>query len=259
MLLPARTFGSSQHPDTPPLVCLHGFLGTSGDWADLAARLPHRRVVALDLPGHGDATDLPDAAYAFDAAVQAVADTIGALGGARCDLVGYSMGGRVALAVALAHPNIIHTLTVESASPGLPSETDRAERRALDADRASALLADLPGFLRDWYALPLFATLSASQCVDMIGERARGDAQELACGLVGMGTGAMPDLWPRLHTLTRPVRLVVGARDAKFVRVARQMAARLPDAAVHVVEGAGHNVHVERPEAFAALLREPGA
>lgn len=252
-VLPTRTF----HPEATgvPLVALHGFLGTKDDWGDLAERLPHRRIVAVDLPGHGEATGLPEEAYRFGSAVAALSATVAALELRRFDLLGYSMGGRVALAFARAHPPGIRTLTLESASPGLQTEDERAARRALDADRAEALRRNVPAFLRRWYAMPLFATLTPSQRDLLVAQRARSDADELARGLAGMGTGAMPNLWPDLPTLTVPVRLVVGALDAKFAALAGQMAERLPNATVHLVEGAGHNVHLEQPEAFAAIVK----
>ena len=257
--LPLRWLSAppSSLSDAGPLVALHGFLGSSSDWTGLAARLPARAVAAIDLPGHGAATGLPAEAYGFDAAVDALAATFDAHGLARPDLLGYSMGGRVALAFALRHPERVRTLTLESASAGLETDAARAARRTLDAERAADLAADLPGFLRRWVAMPLFATLTPAQRDALVAERSHADAHELARGLVGMGTGAMPDLWPLLPTLACPVRLVVGAADAKFVALAHRMAGRLPTAALHVVEGAGHNVHLERPDAFARLLAEP--
>lgn len=251
-VLPTRTF----NPDAPgvPLVALHGFLGTKDDWADLAARLPHRRIVALDLPGHGEATGLPEDAYGFDAAVGAVAATLDALELGRFDLLGYSMGGRLALALALSQPVDINVLILESSSPGLETDAERAERRALDAERADALRADLPGFLRRWYAMPLFATLPAAEREALMRSRSTQNPDELARGLVGTSTGAMPSLWPHLHALDIPVRIVVGALDAKFVALARRMAAALPRPSVQLVDGAGHNVHVEHPERFAAIV-----
>jgi len=251
--LPSRTF----NPDAPdlPLVALHGFLGSKDDWADLAARLPHRRIVAVDLPGHGEAVGRDAAAYGFDEAVTALSTTLASLEIGRFDLLGYSMGGRVALAFALAHPTVVNTLTLESSSPGLPSEDERAARRALDAQRADALRRDFPAFLREWYAMPLFATLTATQQDALIRSRATADPDELARGLVGMGTGAMPNLWPLLSTLEIPARLVAGVLDAKFAALAAQMAERVPHASVHLVEDAGHNVHLEQPDAFAAIVR----
>lgn len=252
-VLPTRTY----HPDASglPLVALHGFLGSKDDWADLASRLPNRRIVAVDLPGHGEAVGLDAAAYGFDEAVAALSSTLASLENGRFDLLGYSMGGRVALAMALAHPTVVNTLTLESSSPGLPSEEERAARRVLDAKRADALRRDFPAFLREWYAMPLFATLTAAQRDTLIRSRATADPDELARGLVGMGTGAMPNLWPLLSTLEIPVRLVAGVRDAKFAALAAQMAERLPHASMHLVEGAGHNVHLEQPDAFAALVQ----
>ena len=250
--LPLHVWGP---PEAPVLVCLHGFLGTGADWADLAARLPNRRVLAPDLPGHGAAVEQPDRAYIFEGAVEAILATLDAAGVEQFALLGYSMGGRLALALALAAPTRVSALLLESASPGLRTEAERHERRRLDAERAEALRADLPRFLHDWYRLPLFATLSPAQRSRLEAERARGDAAALAHALEGLGAGAQPDLWPELPHLAMPTTAIAGVLDAKFVAIARTMQASHPPMRVEVVPGAGHNVHVEAPEAFADIVQ----
>lgn len=252
-VLPVRTWGPA---DAPALVCLHGFLGAGADWADLAARLPDVRVVAPDLPGHGAALDLPDGAYAFDGAARAVLAALDAHAIQKPALLGYSMGGRLALALALGDPGRFTRLVLESASPGLPSGAARAERRALDAARADALRADFPAFLRAWYAMPLFATLPDAARAALLEARGAGRPDALARALVGMGTGAMPDLSVRLPALAVPTVAVAGALDAKFAGAARAMAVASPNVRAVVVEGAGHNVHVEAPAAFAGAVRD---
>lgn len=246
--------GSTAPADARPLVCLHGFLGTGADWADFAARTG-RRVLAPDLPGHGRSMGLPDEAYTFEGAADAALAALDRSGVGRSVLVGYSMGGRLALHLALAAPGRFVALVLESASPGLPSEPERAARRRLDAERAAALEADLPEFLRAWYALPLFATLPAAQRGRLVAERATGDPRELARALVGMGTGAQPSLWPRLPDLDVPTLAVAGSRDAKFAALARRMAEVSSAVRAAVVDGAGHNVHIEAPEAFARAVK----
>lgn len=238
-----------------PVVCLHGFLGRGRDWATLAPRLDGLRVLAPDLPGHGDAATLPRGASVFEAAAEAVVATLDAAGVRRAGLVGYSMGGRLALYLALTHPERWTHLVLESASPGLPDAAARRERRTADAERAEAIRADLRRFVEAWYELPLFRTLTRRQRARLAERRAAGHADALATALVGMSTGAQPDLWPRLATLAVPATAIVGAEDPKFVDIAERMAARAPRLRALVVPGASHNVHMECPEAWAAIVR----
>ena len=238
-----------------PLVCLHGFLGRGTDFAPLARRLPGVRLVAPDLPGHGDATGVPRAAYLFEAAAEAVAATLDAEGIGQAALMGYSMGGRLALHLALAHPQRWTALVLESASPGLPDASARRERRSVDAERAEELRADLRRFVEAWYDLPLFRTLTRTQRARLANRRAAGQPDTLAEALVGMSTGAQPDLWPRLAGLAVPTVAMAGAEDEKFVGIAERMARASPRVRALAIDGAGHNVHVERPEAWAAVVR----
>ncbi len=253
MTLPAAAFGPA---DGPPLVALHGFLGRGMDWQDLAARLPAVHLVAPDLPGHGAAAHLPDGVFPMESAATAVLDTMDARGIDRAALLGYSMGGRLALFLALHAPERFTHLVLESASPGLKTDAERAERRRLDADRAAEIAADLPGFLERWYALPLFAQTPHETRHRLVQQRAHNDAGGLARSLALMGTGAQPSLWPHLPALRVPTTLVVGARDAKFVAVAQAMAAANAGLRVALVPGAGHTVHLDAPEAFAALVAQ---
>ncbi len=250
--LPLHVLG---HATGVPVVCLHGFLGSAADFAPLAPRLPGVRILAPDLPGHGDATGVPRAAYTFTAAAAAVLATLDAAGIGRAALVGYSMGGRLALHLALAHPERWTCLVLESASPGLPDAAARRERRSVDAERAEALRADLRRFVEAWYDLPLFRTLTRTQRARMAERRAAGHPDGLAAALVGMSTGAQPDLWPRLAGLAVPTVALAGAEDEKFVGIAERMARASPHVRALSVAGAGHNVHVERPEAWAAVVR----
>lgn len=251
MTLPATLFG----PDGGvPLVALHGFLGRGADWADLARRLPGVRLLAPDLPGHGAALGLADAAFSMEAAAAAVLATLDAHRLDRPVLLGYSMGGRLALYLALHAPEHFRAVVLESASPGLTSEAERADRRRLDDTRADALARDLPGFLDRWYAMPLFAATPAPVRKRLAATRVHNSPADLARSLRFMGTGAQPDLWPLLPRLAVPVTAVAGSSDAKFVALARAMteaSARIHPA---VVAGAGHTVHLDAPDAFAALV-----
>lgn len=250
MRLPAETCGAGRW-----LVALHGFLGRGADWTPLAPGLPGFRILAPDLPGHGAAQDLPDSVFSMQGAAGAVLETMDARGIERAALLGYSMGGRLALYLALHAGERFSHLVLESASPGLRTDAERAERRRLDAGRAEEIRRDLPGFLARWYALPLFATTPPATRAALVHERTANDPAGLARSLHHMGTGAQPDLWQALPALAVPTLALVGARDEKFVRLAHKMAASTACLRVHAVPHAGHTVHLDAPEAFARAVR----
>ncbi len=250
MTLPRYTAGAGI-----PLVALHGFLGRGSDWADLSARLPGIWLVAPDLPGHGDALGLPDSAFSMEGAAAAVLDTLDACGIERAALLGYSMGGRLALYLALHAPDRFTHVVLESASPGLRTEAERAQRRHVDAERAAEIQRDLSGFLERWYAMPLFAITPAATRQALVQARRANSPTGLARSLAGMGTGAQPALWEKLPHLSVPALALAGASDPKFVRIAREMAALNPRIRIEAVPGAGHTAHTDAPKAFAYHVR----
>ncbi|NLV54540.1 MAG: alpha/beta fold hydrolase [Acidimicrobiales bacterium] len=240
--LHATTIGAG-----PRLVLLHGFTQTSAAWAPVATRLAHRyEVTSVDLPGHGGSSavdlDLPETA----AAVAAVAG--------RATYVGYSMGGRVALRLALDRPDAVERLVLVGATAGIDDDGERAARRRDDEARAETIEREgVDAFLAGWLAQPLFAGLTPDPA-DLAARRANPSAG-LAASLRCSGTGTMDPPWwselPRLGTAGFGVRLVVGGRDAKFRSLADRMAAGIgPNATVAVVAGAGHACHLEAPDAF---------
>lgn len=244
-----------------PLVLLHGFTGSRASWAAVAAALrPARRVVALDLPGHG-ATVVRDAAFdwSLGATADLVAAALTALRVERADVLGYSMGGRVALQLALAHPARIGRLALESASAGLASAAARARRRAADTALAAAIERDgVAAFVRRWEALPLFRSLARQpEAVRdaLRRQRLACDPAGLAASLRGMGLGAQPWLGARLAALPVPVLLLTGADDAKFTRIAARLLPRFADATHEIVAGAGHLPHLEQPARFLRAVR----
>lgn len=242
------------------MVFLHGFMGSAADWRRVARALECRfRCVVVDLPGHGGSTGLPPGAYAFEGAARAVLDLLKNLGAERPAIVGYSMGGRLALYLALRHPDRVSKLFLESASPGLETSEERARRRAGDEEKAVRLESgDFGAFLRDWYQLPLFAPLARDEDLlrrTMVG-KLDNDPGELARSLRGMGTGGQPSLWEELPGLQVPTLAVAGELDEKFLGISRRMENLSARVRTAVVTDAGHNAHAEAPEQFLALLRD---
>lgn len=228
-----------------PVLCVHGFLGSPDDWDALAAALhPPFESHTWPLPGHGS-----PAVASFDEAVRALSKILAAFPRPP-HLIGYSMGGRLAMAAALQPAARLASLTVISAQPGLRHARERAERLAADerlADRLDAI--GLPRFVQAWYEQPLFDSLRARPALRraLVAKRAAGDAQALAGALRALSVGRQPSLWSALPQLAAPTLYIVGARDAKYLAILRHAAALTPRARCVVVPGAGHLPHLEHP------------
>jgi 2-succinyl-6-hydroxy-2,4-cyclohexadiene-1-carboxylate synthase len=233
-----------------PLVLLHGFTQTRQSWRRTVAALGGRyRALVPDLPGHGQAAERRPASFAACTAY------VRALAGDRFTLVGYSMGGRIALYAALALPDHVTRLVLVGASPGIADPGAREERRRADAALADRIEAiGVEAFAEEWGAQELFAGQNARVAAAAHADRLRNTAAGLAAALRGLGTGVMPPLWDRLGELAMPVTLVAGERDIKFREVAERMAPAIPRCTVEVVPGAGHVVQLERPETVAAAI-----
>lgn len=263
----------------PPLLLLHGFTGDHRSWQGFVKAwrrlagaprahhgLPHGRpaelrILALDLPGHGRSPQPADAAaQTMPGVVSAVLATLDALGLPRAHVLGYSMGGRVALSLALAAPERVASLGLIGASPGIADDAERAVRAAADDALAARLEAEgLPAFVDRWMAQPLFASQTRLDPAIRDRERRRRLEQSpggLATSLRQLGTGRMPPLWAALEGLAMPCLYLAGAEDAKFLGIGQMMAARSNQITVVSVPGAGHAVQLERPEAVAAELAD---
>lgn len=243
----------------PAVLFLHGFMGSLADWRGAMEALQDRfYCVAVDLPGHGSSIRLPTGAYTIEETAQKILVMLGELEIVHTALVGYSMGGRLALYLALCHPARFTGLFLESASPGLESPEERKARREADEHRAKRLESeDFGRFLEDWYCQPLFSPLACDEALlrRTIAARRKNDPAELAKSLRGMGTGVQPSLWGELPGLRVPALAVAGALDEKYVGISRRMARLAPSMESAVVPGAGHNVRAEAPEAYLASLR----
>ncbi len=238
-----------------PVVALHGFTGTGGDFGPVGDGWQ-----TPDIIGHGRAPAPRDvAAYAMGREVI----RIGAELPAGALVIGYSMGGRLALSLAVeqsARGRPPAGLVLIGATPGIAEPDERTRRAQSDralADRIEAI--GVTRFLAEWAEKPIIASQRriARDVRAAMGARRRAHRPwGLANSLRGMGTGAMPPLWDALPTLGCPVLLVTGADDRKFTAIAAHMAQRLPDARTAVMQGVGHCAHLEAPARFRALLAE---
>jgi 2-succinyl-6-hydroxy-2,4-cyclohexadiene-1-carboxylate synthase len=239
-----------------PLVLLHGFTGSAATWAPHVAIWQHHfRTLAVDLLGHGQ-SDAPSDAdrYRLERCIADLAALLDELHIERAGWLGYSMGARVALAFALAHPHRVHALVLEGGTAGIANVAEARARIVQDEALAARIERNgIEWFVDYWMQLPLFASQArlgpAAQAAACAARRANNPVG-LANSLRGMGTGAQESFWERLHTLTVPTLLIVGEEDPKFRAIADTMAARLPQAIIALVPDAGHAAHLENPSAF---------
>jgi 2-succinyl-6-hydroxy-2,4-cyclohexadiene-1-carboxylate synthase len=232
----------------PRLVLVHGFTQTAACWGPVAAELAiDHEVCRLDAPGHGGSS-------AVSAELGTGAGLIGDRGG-RATYVGYSMGGRFLLHLALARPEVVAGLVLIGATGGIDDDEARAARVQADEAMARRLERDgLDTFVAAWLAQPLFAGLD--EPMQFRQERSANTVAGLAASLRLAGTGRQVPLWDRLDRLTMPVLLTAGALDHKFAAEANRLAATIgANAEVALVPDAGHAAHLERPGAFLAVLR----
>lgn len=233
---------------------LHGFTGSPASFDRLA--LPrHERVLRPALVGHASNTSV---ASGFREEVAKLAAYVRAEDAADLHVIGYSLGARLGLALTLEAPELVRRLTLIGGSAGI-EDPDQRHARTIADDSMVALLRcqGIPAFLERWLAQPALSgqhALPAPLRADKFVERNSHDPHTLAAALAALSKGRMPSYWPRLGELTVPTTLIVGEHDPKFVAEAHAMAARIADAKVIVIEGAGHDVVLEQPDALSALL-----
>ncbi|MFD1205170.1 MULTISPECIES: 2-succinyl-6-hydroxy-2,4-cyclohexadiene-1-carboxylate synthase [Sporosarcina] len=248
--------------DQPSIVFLHGFTGSTATWNEVRSKIAHQyRTIAIDLIGHGK-TSVPDdpSRYTMEQIVEDLHCIFKQIDLDKFSLIGYSMGGRVALSYAIAHSESLNSLLLESASPGLKSEEQRAERRKADAKLSEKIIKEgIHSFVDLWENIPLFHSqkrLSSETKKQIRNERLQQREKGLANSLLGYGTGSQQSNWQYLHTLHLPVLLITGQLDEKFVTIAREMKKEAPLFQHTIVEDAGHAIHVEKPKQFVTIVEE---
>lgn len=243
------------------LLLLHGFTGSKDVWSRFFPSWSRNlQVIAIDLPGHGK-TDSPYDWKRYDIE-QTAADMIALLDSLhvkQAHVLGYSMGGRLAITIASLYPERVRSLVLESCTPGLESEEEREERKRQDQQQADFIMEHgIKPFVEKWENIPLFASqqqLPDSVRKQMRQQRLQNNPLGLANSLRGMGTGMQPSWWDSLHRLCMPALLLGGEYDEKFLRILQRMEKLLPHAEFVQVSGAGHTIHVEQPEKFDTIVR----
>jgi 2-succinyl-6-hydroxy-2,4-cyclohexadiene-1-carboxylate synthase len=256
MIWPYRSIGN-QH--NPPIVFLHGFMGSGSDWLPIAERCAGQFFCIMpDLPGHGQNIELPlTRPLTFDSIADGLINLLDQLGLDAVNLAGYSMGGRIALFTALKYPQRVIRLILEGANPGIAGEAERRARVKADDERAAKLLAHgINAFVEQWYQLGLFQTLQAHTqlLAQTKTKRKQNNPLWMAKVISELSPGRQPPVWDRLETLSMPVLLMAGALDSKYAELVKTMARKIPSAAVEIATEAGHNIHLEQPDIFIKLI-----
>jgi 2-succinyl-6-hydroxy-2,4-cyclohexadiene-1-carboxylate synthase len=226
---------------------LHGFTQTAACWGPFADELAATHsLVAIDLPGHGGSGEVrADLSQTTELVALSIDRSI---------VIGYSLGGRVALHLALRHPELVERLVIIGATGGLDSEEERKQRRAADellADHLEDIGVD--AFLDEWLSQPMFSSLSAEQSFREL--RATNSAAGLASSLRLSGTGTQESLWDRLGELTMPVLVIAGANDEKFTHLGHRLVESIgANASIQLIDNAGHTAQLENPAGTAAAI-----
>lgn len=232
----------------PPIVLVHGFTQTRNCWGPIATDLQSDHlVVRVDAPGHGMSSEVM---AGLRGGGRMIADQ-----GGRATYLGYSMGGRFLIHLALANPELVDGLVLLGATAGIEDPEERAERAAADEAMGRRIREmGMLEFVRWWVANPMFSGIPTER--QFLMERMENTVEGLENSVVQAGTGNQDPTWHALHRLEMPVLVMAGADDAKYAALAGRMAETIGDnATVELVPGAGHAAHLEQPEAFLGLLR----
>jgi 2-succinyl-6-hydroxy-2,4-cyclohexadiene-1-carboxylate synthase len=246
----AKTVGNSANP---AILFLHGFMGSLEDWHVISKQLSTDYFcVMIDLPGHGNTVVSQEDDFRMSKTAGSLIGYLKSAGIQNCHLLGYSMGGRLALYIAVNFPQECNRVVLESANPGLIDEKEKKVRRKYDEELAREIEKNsAEEFLDKWYSMPLFQTLKEHPGFkELLENRIRYYNKDLSKSLVGMGLGNQASFWNKLNQLKMPILILTGEKDEKFRKIALQMYRKNKGFRVSVVRDCGHNVHFEDPETF---------
>lgn len=235
-------------PGRPWLVFLHGFAGDCREWQEVGEQFSDFSRLYLDLPGHGGSAQIVVADFSAMSAL--LAETLSGYNIHTFWLIGYSLGGRIALHYACQHPEGLQGLVVEGAHPGLTTDIERLPRRENDTRWAERFRHHpLTDVFHDWYQQPVFASLNDAQRCALVGIRQHNNGAALAAMLEATSLSCQPDLRAALRGLTVPFYYLCGEYDAKFRVIGEALCA-----SCLIIAAAGHNAHREQPAAVASCL-----
>jgi len=245
-----------------PIIFLHGFTGSANDWQNIIPQIDSNFLpVAIDLIGHGKSSLPADSKfYSAQSIAFQIKSLIEKLKLSRPIICGYSMGGRAALSYAVCCPENFKALILESSSPGIINDRERNEREKSDRQLADTILKDgIEKFVDHWMNIPLFKTQESlpPKIIEQIKkEKLKNNPTGLANSLLGFSAGVMPNYYPYIHKIIQPTLLITGALDQKFTDINSLVNGKIINSRHEIVQGAGHNVHLERPEDFVTLVNQ---
>lgn len=245
--------------EKPLILFLHGFMGNSQEFNEAIELISNQfYCLTVDLPGHGKTQVLGgDEYYNMANTASALIQLLDDLSISQCFLVGYSMGGRLALYLTLYFPQRFSKVVLESASPGLPTRVEQLERIKRDEQIARKLVrSDFKTFLLNWYEQPIFGFIKHHpRFHDLIETRLQNNPSELAKSLHFMGTGSQPSLWEKLKENKIPLLLFVGEYDKKFIDINTRISKLCKFSQLKLTNNCGHNIHFENTLAFVKNIR----
>ncbi len=254
------------NPEHQPLIWLHGFSGSGEIFMSLAdeilKRTPPLFIIAPDLPGHGK-TELisgDESAFSADKQVGNLRELIIKMNLSKSPVLsGYSMGGRLAIQLAVSEFSGYSALIAESSTPGIDSDELREERRQLDLERAKFIQHHFNQFLTDWDNLPVFK--NSAEIPEKLGQlqkqiRSKQSPEGLALSIKFFGTGSMPSAWNKLSIIKKPFLIITGELDEKFCGIGRMMASEAETASHKIIPDCGHRVHLESSNRYIAAITE---
>ncbi|WP_045523830.1 2-succinyl-6-hydroxy-2,4-cyclohexadiene-1-carboxylate synthase [Neobacillus niacini] len=245
-----------------PLLLLHGFTGDYSTWKPFCPVWgKHSKLIIPDIIGHGE-TESPEdiIRYKIESAAEDLIMLLDQLEIEQIDLLGYSMGGRLALTIAILYPERVRKLILESASPGLKTDEERMLRRMKDGELANFINdRGIKSFVDYWEAIPLFSTMSSLPNAikkSIREQRLANNAKGLTNSLLGMGTGSQSSWWGKLNQLSCEVLLLTGEKDEKFCKIAECMLEDMKKASWIIIIDCGHAIHVEQNEKFGTIVSD---
>jgi len=237
------------------LLLLHGFMGSAADWLPVIEHCPAAfNYLTVDLPGHGN-SPLPPA-LSVQSTAEALVALVNELDLNQVHVLGYSLGGRLALYLAVHYPQRFSSFIIESASPGISAAQERAARRQTDEQRAEQLeQQNFKDFLQEWYRQPLFADLNRHPAFkQLLKRRLKNDPHQLAQVLRGLSVGRQKPLWRQLASIRKPVLLISGEQDEKYKKICADMKQQNPAFRWEQIKQCGHNVHAQQARLYADVL-----
>lgn len=245
----------------PILLMLHGFMGAAGSFSHLADELGNFcNPVLIDMIGHGS-TDAPDnpERYKLNQQLLDLSELISSRHFSPCYILGYSMGGRLALRFALDYPDLVSGLILESTTYGIENTNEQKERRHLDSKRADSIVKDFRSFVEEWNKMPILRNKAhENDYLFESNEQLQRNQKPagIANSLIGFGTGTMDSARKRLPELKVPTLLIAGQKDEKYTNLAVEMHNLIPNSQIKIHPEAGHRVHLDQPDRYLSCIRE---